>query len=242
MLANDLRRALGDAGGVARAQLIVGLAAVARGDYERAVALHEESLHLARETGDGLAIALSLGMGALASVGRGDERGARALCEEGLALSLQPRVMNVTAFHLHASAALASLQGQAVRSARLWGAAESLRETIGATLSPVELQVYGPYIEAARSKLEEAVWEEAWAEGRAMSVEEAVEYALSESEKQRRRPQRASIPNEPPTSAQPDDVLTRRELEVAAGKQARVGRQLQRSGALHRPVQPLTAA
>jgi non-specific serine/threonine protein kinase len=212
-----LGRALGDTGGVARALLILGLAAVARGDHERATALHEESLELAREAGDGLAIALSLGMGAFASLGRGDYRRARALCEEGLGLSLQPRVMNVTAFHLHASAALASSQGSPARSARLWGAAESVRETIGAALSPVELHVYGPYIDAARTRLDGAAWEEAWAEGKAMTVEEAVEYALAEIEEQwQERPRRQPAPKEPPSSGQPDDVLTRREQEVAA--------------------------
>jgi predicted ATPase/DNA-binding SARP family transcriptional activator/DNA-binding CsgD family transcriptional regulator len=212
-----LGRALKDTGGVARALLILGLAAVARGDHGRAVALHEESLELARETGDSLAMVLSLGMGAFASLGRGDYQQARALCEEGLALSLQPRVMNVTAFQLHASAALASSQGRPARSARLWGAAESVRETIGATLSPVELRAYGPYIDAARARLDEAAWEEAWAEGKAMTVEEAVEYALAESEEQwQEQPRRQPAPQEPPTSGQPDDVLTRRELEVAA--------------------------
>jgi predicted ATPase/DNA-binding SARP family transcriptional activator len=121
LLANDLERAsvlaeeavtlgraLGDAGGVARALLIPGLAAVARRDHERAIALHEESLELARKAGDGLATALSLGMGAFASLGRGDDQRAEALSKVGLMLSLQPRVMNVTAFQLHASAALAS--------------------------------------------------------------------------------------------------------------------------------------
>ena len=213
-----LGRALADGGGVARALLIVGLAAVARGDYKRAVALHEESLELAREAEDGLAMALSLGMGTFASLGLGDDRRARALCEEGLRLSLQPRVMNVTAFHLHASAALASSQGRPARSAKLWGAAESVRETIGAKLSPVELEVYGPYIDSARTRLEEAAWEEAWAEGKAMRVEEAVEYALAESKEQwwrGRTRRRQPTPEEPPTGAQPDGVLTRREQEVA---------------------------
>jgi DNA-binding NarL/FixJ family response regulator len=50
-----------------------------------------------------------------------------------------------------------------------------------------------------------------------MSVEEAVEYALAESEEQwQERPRRQPAPQQPPTSAQPEDVLTRRELEVAA--------------------------
>src|SRR5215207_3739606 len=177
-----LERSLRDIGGVARALLILGMVAVARRDHERAVALHEESLALARKAGDGLSIAVSLGMGAFASLGRGDNRRARALCEEGLALSQQPRVMNVTAFHLHAAAALASSQGRPARSARLWGAAQSLREAIGTILSPVELHAYRPYIDAARMRLEEAAWEEAWAEGKAMTVEEAVGYALGAPE------------------------------------------------------------
>nr|MDQ5827315.1 LuxR C-terminal-related transcriptional regulator [Chloroflexota bacterium] len=213
-----LGRAQKDSGGVARALLIVGLASVAKGEHELAVALHEESMELAREAQDGLAMALSLGMGTFASLGRGDYRRARELCEEGLALSLRPRVMNVTAFHLHASAALASSQGRPARSARLWGAAESVRESIGASLSPVELSVYEPYIDAARTKLKGAAWEEAWAEGKAMTVEEAVEYALAISEKQQRgrTPRRRPTPKEPLSSGLPEDVLSRRELEVAA--------------------------
>src|SRR5215207_325509 len=213
-----LERSLRDIGGVARALLILGMVAVARRDHERAVALHEESLALARKAGDGLSIAVSLGMGAFASLGRGDNRRASALCEEGLALSQQPRVMNVTAFHLHASAALASSQGRPARSARLWGAAESLREAIGTILSPVELHVYGPYIDAARMRLEEAAWEEAWAEGKAMTVEEAVGHALGapEGEEERARLRRLRTAKEPPATRQPDDVLTRREREVAA--------------------------
>jgi predicted ATPase/DNA-binding SARP family transcriptional activator/DNA-binding CsgD family transcriptional regulator len=211
-----LGRALGDTGGVARALLIPGLAAVAGGDHERALALHEESLTLARKAGDDVATALSLGMGVFASLGRDDNQRAKALCEQSLALPPKPRVMNATTFQLHASAALAGSQGLQARSARLWGAAESLRETIGATLSPVELRVHGPYIEAARQKLGEIAWEEAWAEGKAMTVEEAEEYALAEREAPgRTRPRRASVPKEVPASRQPDDGLTGRQWEVA---------------------------
>nr|MBA3472253.1 AAA family ATPase [Rubrobacter sp.] len=211
-----LGRALGDTGGVARALLILGLIAVVRRDHERAMALYQESLTLAREAGDGFALAISLGMGAFASLGRGNNRRARALCEEGFVLSQQPRVMNVTAFLLHASAALAGSEGQPARSARLWGAAESLREVTGAILSPVELHVYKPYIDAARTRLDEAAWEAAWAEGKVMTPEEAVEYALAKGEEeQKARPRRPPTPKEPPASRQPDDVLTGRKREVA---------------------------
>ncbi|HJQ30342.1 MAG TPA: LuxR C-terminal-related transcriptional regulator, partial [Rubrobacter sp.] len=207
-----LGRAMDDTGGIARALLIPGLTAVAGGDQERAVALHEESLALARKAGDDVAMALSLGMGVFAYLGQGDNRRAKALCQQSLALPPQPRVLNATAFQLHASAALAGSQGLPVRSARLWGAAESLRETIGATLSPVEQRVHKPYVEAARQELGEVAWEEAWAEGKAMTVEEAEEYALAEREV-RARPRR--VPKYIQASRQPEDGLTGRQQEVA---------------------------
>ena len=39
-----------------------------------------------------------------------------------------------------------------------------------------------PYLVGARSQLEESAWSAAWEEGRAMSMETAIEYALSEEE------------------------------------------------------------
>jgi predicted ATPase/DNA-binding SARP family transcriptional activator/DNA-binding CsgD family transcriptional regulator len=211
-----LGRGLDDTGGISRALLIPGLTAVASGDQDRAIALHEECLALAREVGDDVATALALGIGVFASLGQGDNQRAEALCEQSLAHPPRPRVLNATIFQLHAAAALAGSQEILVRSARLWGAAESLRETIGATLSPVELRVHGPYIEAARQKLGEVAWEIAWTEGKAMTVEEAEEYALSErAEPGRTRPRRASGTKEVPAVRQADDGLTGRQWEVA---------------------------
>ncbi len=209
-----LERSLGEEGGVARALLILGLAAAAAGDHERAIGLQEESFELARKVEDRFAMALSLAMGVFASLGLGDTERAEALCRRSTALSQRPRVMNVTAFQLHASAALAGSQGMPARSARLWGAAESLREAPGSILSPVELHVYEPYIEAARASLDEKAWTEAWTEGKAMTVEEAVDYALTQEEG-RARPLRPSAAQEPPIVGGPDDALTRREREVA---------------------------
>jgi len=64
----------------------------------------------------------------------------------------------------------------------------------------------------ARPRLSEAAWETAFAEGQAMSFEEAVEYALSAEEPS---PAAPSGPERPSTGAQQPD-LTRREKKVAA--------------------------
>jgi hypothetical protein len=75
---------------------------------------------------------------------------------------------------------LAGARGQRARAARLWGAAEALRTDIGAPLPPDARPLYEPSMAAARALLGEAAWETAFAQGKAMSAEEAAEYALGE--------------------------------------------------------------
>jgi non-specific serine/threonine protein kinase len=211
-----LGRNLNDAGGIARALLVLGLAAVVRRDPETAATLHEESLMLSREAGDSLATALSLGMGALAALLRGDQDRAGTLCEEGFRRAPQPGVMNVTAFLVQASAAVASAQGRPARAARLCGAAESVRESIGANLSPAEAHAHAPYVEASHTVLDAAAWEGAWAEGKGMTAEEAVAYALARGEERGRAPAHRTSGSEGPSPAdQPAGTLTPREREVA---------------------------
>lgn len=71
-------------------------------------------------------------------------RKAEILCEECLKLSRQSGLVHNSAFALQTSAALASSRTRPVRSARLWGAAEALREAIGTSFSPLELRTFSP--------------------------------------------------------------------------------------------------
>ena len=97
------------------------------------------------------------------------------------------------------------------------GGCEVLREQIGVvSLTQWELQAYDyeGRVGAARNMLgDEGAWEEAFAQGRAMSAEVAVEYALSEKVT-------SAAPESPPadrrTGGPLTDLLTRREREVAA--------------------------
>ena len=73
---------------------------------------------------------------------------------------------------------MAVTQGQAEQAAWLLGAAEAPREIIGAPVPPVDRAGYDSQVAAMRSQLDEARFAAAWAEGRAMTIEEAVEYAL----------------------------------------------------------------
>ena len=55
-----------------------------------------------------------------------------------------------------------------------------LYEAMNYNETPADRRWRASYLEAARSQLEEAAWDAAWAEGRAMMLEEAVSYALNE--------------------------------------------------------------
>lgn len=77
-------------------------------------------------------------------------------------------------------AATAAAQSQMERAARLWGAAESLREAMGALLPSSERSERDRSIAAVCSALSKEAFATAWAEGSGMSLERAVEYALAE--------------------------------------------------------------
>jgi hypothetical protein len=88
-------------------------------------------------------------------------------------------------YFLEGLAVVAGVRGEAERSARLFGAAEGMLRAVEA---PV-YDVYGPNrsfyeqtISATRSRLGEPAFEEARAEGRAMTFDQTVEYALQNAE------------------------------------------------------------
>jgi DNA-binding CsgD family transcriptional regulator len=88
--------------------------------------------------------------------------------------------------------------------------AGALRVAVGFQHIPEEDAWREPYLAAARSRLDEASWAEAWVEGRTMSMEQAIDYALSE-QKLATPP---SLESEQSSSDGPSS-LTRREKEIA---------------------------
>jgi predicted ATPase len=69
--------------------------------------------------------------------------------------------------------------GNPARAARLYSAAGTLRETIGAPLWPAELEAQTRTLEALRARLGPVEFEQAWADGRVMSTDDAVSLALT---------------------------------------------------------------
>jgi non-specific serine/threonine protein kinase len=73
-------------------------------------------------------------------------------------------------------------QGHLERAARLLGAAEAVREAIGAAALAQDRTDDDRNVAIVRSRLDEKRLNMAWAEGRAMTLEQAIEYALAGEE------------------------------------------------------------
>jgi DNA-binding CsgD family transcriptional regulator len=82
-------------------------------------------------------------------------------------------------YPLEALALVATDQGHAQRAARLWGAASAVRDAVH-SLSPPSYEVdYAPYLEKAHTMLGEKAFAAAWAEGRALTLEQALSLATA---------------------------------------------------------------
>ena len=178
-----MARALGNKWVSSMALAQLGIAEVrAQGDYERAAALLEESLSLARETGDKWRIAYSLRGVGIVALHQGDYGRAAASYTESLALCKELGERWVTEECLDGLAGVACGQARHKQAAQLFGAAETLRETLGRQPVWAEQADHDQRVASTRDALGDPVFAAAWAEGRAMTLEQAIEYALKVEE------------------------------------------------------------
>src|SRR5262249_6686341 len=184
----------------------LGRVTEAQGDLAKARAFLEEAYTIDLEAGqrDGHA------QGALGDVlcMQGDYAAARTLLSAGLQAARELREKVLAISLLEYLAWLAHSQGQSERAVRLYGAAEAQRAAFGYTLSPLDQhkhvlriaavraaleancgsplppndrQTQAPELAEDRGTLDEAAFTIAWERGRAMTMEQAIEYALERS-------------------------------------------------------------
>jgi predicted ATPase/class 3 adenylate cyclase len=173
----DLFREQGDKLGLARCLNNLGLVMYSRGDLGRAAELTEESVSLLRELGAGADTAVGLcNLGWMVLL-RNDIGRAADLFIECLDLAWDTGMKPIILPTLKGYACVIGARGEVRGAARLWGAAQAL-EAKG-ILKDTELPPDADLrISAVRSSLGEQAWEEALAEGQAMTLEEAVSSAL----------------------------------------------------------------
>src|SRR5205807_4962066 len=104
----------------------------------------------------------------------GDDARSQSLYEEGIAVARKTGNRQTVAFGLEGLARVVAVQGELAWAARLWGAAETLRETSGAPIPAVERPAYESRVTAARAQLGEKPFAAACAEGRMMTPEQAL--------------------------------------------------------------------
>ena len=160
-----------------------GMVAYRNGDYGRARAYLEEGLlasHRAEANKWNIAQALSLLGEAVQR--EGDLERAAALFAECLELDHEVGDMARLALILRHLGTIAELQGQADRAVRLFAAAARLQETHqgGRPTSLAEETKDEDALTRARAALDATAFDAAWAEGEKMSIDQAIDYALSE--------------------------------------------------------------
>jgi non-specific serine/threonine protein kinase len=196
--------------------MLEGIIAMSRGDLGYSVTLHEQSLELFREIRYTQGIITCLGHLGLLALIRDDYESAPPLLRESLHLTWELDYKQSIQHCLYTLACVTACRKQPVRAARLWGAVEGMEEAYGVHLTPIILSLtnYEGHLSRGRSQLGEEGFAVAWAGGKAMSLGQAIEYALSEEE-EREPPTLVPMLEQPPPPDERTKRLTRREREVA---------------------------
>jgi tetratricopeptide (TPR) repeat protein len=167
-----LSQELGDLFSTGWALNHLGHVAQLQGDYARATLLHKESMPLLQNGALGIAWASqSLGETALA---KGNAVLAATHLAEALGLFHDLGDRAGVSWCLAGLAGAAALNEEPERAAWLWGAAEALRQSIGARHAPAARVTRERLQAAVRQQLGEATFNAKWAEGQAASVEQAI--------------------------------------------------------------------
>lgn len=159
--------------------LLTGSYYLTRGDIAKAVENGEEGVRVARVFGPERELAIALQTLGVFVSHAGDTRRATALIRESLeAMRVDPQPLFIArALEMLAWAMVD--QGAAQDAARIYGAAEAMRETIGAKMWQVDRERHTPRIDAARRALGDEAFEAERQAGRKLSVEEALDFALA---------------------------------------------------------------
>ena len=176
-----IRRELGERSGVAHSLKNLGLTVTNQGDHPLASSLVEESLSLLRDMADLRGVATALNILGLVADRQGKYGVAHARYAESLTISRELGDRDHVSWSLQGLSAVAAAQGQAKRALRLDAASTRLREALGEPLSAVEREPFQRQLESARRTLNAQERAAAWAEGHAMPLQRAIDYALAAS-------------------------------------------------------------
>jgi predicted ATPase/Tfp pilus assembly protein PilF len=158
------------------------IALEADGDWATASQLYDEAIATLREIGDHTGVARTQMSAGLLALEQQNTTGARRLLTD--CLSVQRQVMDGGWLYrmLEGFGELAAGEGHFTRAARLFGAGQIQGEAVGVGPFLVGRAGRAEAISTTRARLGENGFAAAWAEGRAMTLEHSISYALAPSE------------------------------------------------------------
>ena len=180
----SLYESVGDEQGCAQALVFLGGIPLGRGEVERAEEYFERGLQLARRSGNPLSMYVALYHMALAAQGKKEYRRAGRYYAEALMVGKQTKDRAHVAMAMVGLAECSATQGDPERAARLFGAADAVFRSVGMSFHPLHASAssHERHLDLTREKLDPKTFEAARAEGRAMTLEEAVAEALEDYE------------------------------------------------------------
>lgn len=194
---------MGTKWGIAWGLSILGQVALHHGEYAQARALLEECLAIHKEVWDQKGIAQATALLAKVAAAQQDYVAARALYKECLEVALKVGDKWFIAAHLEGLGETVANRGEDAWATRLWGAAEKLRQEIGAPMPQVARANYERMVAKVRANLGESRFNVLLAEGKEMSPQQAL---VSQSP--------LPVMQQESLTSLETVVLTRRELEV----------------------------
>jgi len=160
-------------------ELNLGNALLNSGQPAEAERLYAEGLTVYRELGDETFAARMTNTIAHAALAQDDLERADGLARESLIGFAKQRDRMGVAEALQTMAAVAAARADSERAARLDGAAAGIHATIASQPAPFEEAITRRFIDAIRLLGGQERWQADWQEGRELSVDAAIDYALS---------------------------------------------------------------
>jgi non-specific serine/threonine protein kinase len=203
---------------IANTLLVLTEVHIREGDLENGAVTNQESLSIFKRIGDPWGIAFALSSAGEIARKQGDIHKATDYHKQSLSIHWQQKHIQDSLYLIEFLAIIAVIEANHQHAAKLWGAADVLRQSFKIPLQILYQQDYAGYIDKVRQSLGKEEFTSAWQEGEKLSLEEAIELAAPgtiTNQDANSTSTTDSPPSAPPVSEVEEKFgLTKREVDV----------------------------
>jgi predicted ATPase/class 3 adenylate cyclase len=161
--------------------IALGVVEHLRGDLDAAAGCYEEGLAIGRALGDQNAIATALVNLGEVQQQRGDNVAGAGYYRESLGIYARLGLRNAIAYCLEILAGIDAVAGRMREAALEFGAAERIREEIGAPVESFNLDRVHRDLARVRDSMDADTFHDLWQQGRDLRLDEAIELAMRDN-------------------------------------------------------------